>query len=92
MGRHQSLPSGSLQQAPVPTWATRGADFRTKTGNNSTVCKKDTTPKTYKKEKAEDYNSDKEERKTPEKQLSDLEMINFQEKYFSDNAEDDAKH
>ena len=26
MGRHQPLPSGSLQQAPVPTSATREAD------------------------------------------------------------------
>ena len=47
--RHQSLSSGSLQQAPVPTSATRGADIRSKRGYNSTVCKKETTPKIYTK-------------------------------------------
>ena len=35
---------------------------------NSIVCKKDTTPKTYKKEKTENYNSDKEPEKKNKKQ------------------------
>ena len=82
MGRHQSLPSGSLQQAPVPTSATRGADTRSKRGYNSIICKKVTTPKTYKNEKTENYNSDEGERKTPEKQLSDEEILSLQEKDF----------
>ena len=47
VGRHQSLPSGSLQQAPIPTSATRGADIRSKRGYNPTVCKKETTSKIY---------------------------------------------
>ena len=83
MGRHQSLPSGSLQQAPVPTSATRGADTRRKRGYNSIICIKVTTPKTYKNEKTENYNSDEGERKkNPRKQLSDLEILSLQEKHF----------
>ena len=84
--RHQSLPSGSLQQAPIPTSATRGADIRSKRGYNSIICKKVTTPKNCKNknEKAENYNSDKGARKKPpEKQLSDLEIKSLQEKDFT---------
>ena len=66
-GRHQPLPSGSLEQGPVPTSATRMANTRSKRGYNPTVCKKVTTPKTYKNEKAKNYNSDKGERKKPRK-------------------------
>ena len=81
VGSHQSLPSGRLQQAPKPSSATRGANIRSKRGYNSIFCKKDTTPKTYKNEKVENYNSDKGQRKSPpKKQLSDLETINLQEK------------
>ena len=40
VGRHQSLPSGSLQQTPVPTSAIRGADTRNKRAHNSTMCTK----------------------------------------------------
>ena len=68
VGRHQSLLSGSLQQAPFTTSATREADTRSKRGYNSIICKKVTTSKTYKNEKTENYNSDKWERKkNPEK-------------------------
>ena len=45
-------------------------------------CKKFTTPKTYKNEKAETCTSDKGERKPPEIQLSDLEIISLQGKDF----------
>ena len=82
MGRHQSLPSGSLQQAPVPTSATRRADTRSKRGYNSIICKKVATQKTYKNEKTENYNSDEGERKNPENQLSDQEILSLQEKDF----------
>ena len=75
VGRHQSLPSRSLQQAPVPTSAARGADIRSKRGYNSLVCKKDTTPRTITQIR------EKEKRKK-EKQLSDLEIISLQEKDF----------
>ena len=57
--------SPSHQQAPVPTSATRGTDTRSKRGYSSVIYKKVTTPKTYKNEKTEDYNSDEGERKTP---------------------------
>ena len=67
MGRHPPLPSGSLQQAPIPTSATRAAVTRSKTGYNSSICKKVTTPKTYKNEKTENYNSEEGERKKPQK-------------------------
>ena len=67
VGRHQPLPSGSLQQAPIMTSATRGADTRSKRGYNSSICKKVTTPKNYKNEKIENYNSDEGERKNPRK-------------------------
>ena len=80
MGRHQSLPSGSLQQAPIPTSTTRETDARSKRSYNSIVCKKFTTAKTCKNEKTENYNSDEGEEKNPEKQLSDLEIISLQEK------------
>ena len=49
VGRNQSLPAGSLQQAPVPTSATRGTDIRSKRGYNSIFFKKETTPKIYTK-------------------------------------------
>ena len=82
MGRHQPLPSGSIQQAPILTSATREADTRSKRGYNPIICKKVTTPKTYKNEKTEDYNSDEGERKKkkPENQLSDEEILSLQEK------------
>ena len=41
--------------------------MRSERGYNSVVCKKETTPKTYKNEKAENYNLDKGERKNPRK-------------------------
>ena len=66
MGRDQSLASGSLQQAPVTISVTRGVDT-SKRGYYSIVCKKVTTPKTYKNEKTENYNSDKGERKKTQK-------------------------
>ena len=83
MGRHQSLQSGSLQQAPIPTSATRGADTRSKRGYNSIICQKVTTPKTYKNEKTENYNSDEGERKNPENQLRYEEILSLQEKDFT---------
>ena len=48
------------------------------------ICKKETTPKIYKNKKAENYNSDKGEKKKKktEKQLSDLETISLQGKDF----------
>ena len=41
----------------------READTRNKRGYNSIICKKVITPKTYKNEKTENYNSDEGERK-----------------------------
>ena len=82
VGRHKSLPSGSLHQASKHTSATKGADIRNKRCYNSIVCKNEATPKTYKKEKAQNYNSDKGAKKTPGKELSYLEIINLQEKDF----------
>ena len=53
----------SLQEAyskpPIPVSATGRADIRSKRGYNSVICKKDTTPKSYKNEKAGNYNSNK---------------------------------
>ena len=82
MGRHQPFPSGSLQQAPHTDFSHRGADIRSKRGYNSIIHKKVTTPKTYKNEKTEDYNSDEGLRKTPENQLSEEEILSLQEKEF----------
>ena len=59
VGIHKSLPSESLQQTPVPTSATKGADIRSKRGYNYIDCNKETTLKMYKNEKAENSNSDK---------------------------------
>ena len=64
------------------TSATRGAGIRSKRGYNSSICKKVTTPKTYNNEKTENYNSDEGERKNPESQLSDEEILSLQEKDF----------
>ena len=45
----------------------RGADTRSKRGYSSIIYKKVTTPKTYKNEKTENYNSDEGEGKNPRK-------------------------
>ena len=63
MGKHQSLSSGSLQQASIPTSATMRANIRIKRGYNTIACKKETTPKNIQNEKAENYDSDKGTRK-----------------------------
>ena len=55
------------EQGPLPTLATRGEDIRSKRGDNTSACTKETTPKTYKNEKAENYNSDKGARKKKKK-------------------------
>jgi len=63
----------------------RGADIRSKRGYNSIICKKITTPKIYKNEKTENYNSGEGERKkkkNPENQLSGQEILSLQEKDF----------
>ena len=57
----------AYSKPPTLTSATRGADTRSKRGYNSIICKKVTTPKTYKNEKTENYNSDEGERKNPRK-------------------------
>ena len=82
VGRYPSLPSGSIQQTPIPTSGTRGSDNRSKRAYNTIVCKKDTMPKAYKNEKTENYNSEKGEGKNPEKQLSHQEILSLQEKDF----------
>ena len=79
MGRHQPLPSGSLQQAPHTDFSHRGADIRSKSSYNSIICKKVTTPKTYKNE---NYNSDEGERKNPRKSAKHEEILSLQEKDF----------
>ena len=71
-----------LPPRPKPTSATRGADIRSKRGYNSIICKKVTTPKTYKNEKTENYNSDEGERKNPRKTAKPLEILSLQEKDF----------
>ena len=45
----------------------KGGSHRSKRGYNSIICKKAPTPKTYKNEKTENYNSDEGERKNPRK-------------------------
>ena len=57
-------------------------DFRRRRGYHIVFWKKETTPKTYKNVKAENHNPYEGERKTPEKQLRDLESISLQEKDF----------
>ena len=58
----------AYNKPPIPTSANGGgADTRSKTGYNSIIYKKVTTPKTYKNEKTENYNSDEGERKNPRK-------------------------
>ena len=76
MSRHKPLPSESLHQAPIPTSATRGADTRSKRGYSSIIYKKVTN------EKTENYKSDEGERKNPENQLSNEEILSLQEKDF----------
>ena len=75
-GRLQSLPSGSLQEAPIPASATRKADIRSersynsilrhKRGHDPLACKKGRR-KAIQNEKAEYYDSDKKTRKKPQK-------------------------
>ena len=62
--------------------ATRQADIRSKRGYNSIVCKRRPHQKSIQSEKADNCDSDKGIRKNPEKQPSDLEIINLHEKDF----------
>lgn len=78
VGKHQSLPSATSWYQLQPQ---RGADIRSKRGYNSTVCKKETTPKIYTKWKGREVWLRKgSKKKTSEKQLRDLDIINLQEK------------
>ena len=62
VGMHQSLPSGSLPQAPVSTSPTRGADIKSKRGYKPVACEKETTQKFTQNEKEEKYEPGEETR------------------------------
>jgi len=66
----------------MPVSATRQADTGSKKGYNSIICKKVTTPKTYKNENQRTITQKREKEKTPEKQLSDQEILSLQVKDF----------
>ena len=66
--------------SPHADFSHRGEDIRSKRGYNSIIHKKFTTPKTYKNEKTENYNSEERERKNPRK--SAKESLSLQEKDF----------
>ena len=60
----------------------KGGRIRRKRGFNAIVCKKETTPKTYKNERQRSITQIREKEKTLEKQLNDIEIISLQEKDF----------
>ena len=90
MGRHQSLPSGSLQQAPVTTSARKRADNRSKRGCKPYCLQKRPHQKSIQNEKGGKYDSDEENKKKKKKKpkknhgkkISDLEITNLHEKDF----------
>ena len=68
VGRHQSLSSGSLQQAPVSISATRGGGGHQKQERLQLLsAKREPHQKSIQNEKAEKYDSDKGGRKKPRK-------------------------
>ncbi len=66
-GKASAPPIRKPTASPHADFSHRGEDIRSKRGYNSIIHKKVTTPKTYKNEKTENYNSDEEERKKPRK-------------------------
>ena len=74
MGRHQSLPSGSMQQAPLSTSPTSGR-YQKQESVQPCILQKGTRGKATQNEKAENRRKMRELDKTPEKQLSELERL-----------------
>ena len=68
--------------SPHTDFSHRGADIRSKRGFNSIIYKKVTTPKTYKNEKTENYNSGEGKRKIPRKSAKQEKILSLQEKDF----------
>ena len=78
---HQEAYSKPPLPRPIPTSATRGADTRSKRGYNSIVCKRgDHTKNLYKMKRQRFMTQIREQEETPEKQLSELAIINLHEK------------
>ena len=87
MGRHQSLPAGSLEQVPppnpIPTSVTKGADTEAREAKTLLSPKRRPHQKSIRNEKAENYDSDMGTRNAPlPKKLSDLEITSLHEKDF----------
>ena len=66
-GQASAPPIRKPTLSPHTDFSHRGADIRSKRGYTSIIHKKVTTPKTYKNEKTEHYNSDEGLRKNPRK-------------------------
>ena len=66
-GQASAPPIRKPTPSPHTDFSHRGADIRSKKGYNSIICKKVTTPKTYKSEKTEKYNSNEGEIKKTQK-------------------------
>ena len=82
LGRQQSLPSGRLQPASVPTSATRWQIPEVKEATTLFSTKRTPHQKPIKMKRQRTISQIREKEKTSEKQLSDLEIINFHERNF----------
>ena len=75
----RSLPSGSSHK---PLSVIRQRADRSKKNHNPAAARTKTTLQIYQNEKAESYVPDEGTRKTPEKQLNEVEISNLPEKEF----------
>ena len=82
VGRHQFLPSGSLQQAPVPTSATKGQTPEERLQPWSLQKGDDTKKKTIQNEKSKKCEPDGGKRQNLEDYLSEVEIGNLPKKDF----------
>ena len=82
MGRHQSLPSGSLSQAPYQLQPKGGQTPEVKEVTTLPFVKKSPHQKPIKRKRQRTVTQIREKEKTPEKQLSDQEILSLQEKDF----------
>lgn len=82
MGRHQPLPSRSLQQAPIPSSATRGQTPEVREATTLLFVKRSPHQKPIEMKIQRTITQKREKGKTPENQLSDEEILSLQEKYF----------
>ena len=94
MGRNKSLPPGSLCKLLRRASFTRGAESRSKKKYNLAACRMETaiTKELHKMRCQNNMSQTKEQDKTPEQQLSKVEIGKLPKKSFqSNNSKDDPR-